>query len=93
MVRAGVKSCVSLEEKGSLHLGGRGVGLGTEQPLFLLEASKWFSALGDRWASGCRMDSQWCQGAGIFSRGSCVDNMAALVTRTGRDMPDARWTG
>lgn len=47
MVGAGVESCVSLEEKCSLHLGGRDVGLGTEQPLFLLEESKWFNALGD----------------------------------------------
>lgn len=49
-----------------IPLGGTGVGLGTERPLFLLAESKWFNALGDRWVTGCRMDSQWCKGAGIF---------------------------
>lgn len=42
------------------------MGLGTEQPLFLPAEPKWLDALGDRWVSGCRMDSQWGPGAGIF---------------------------
>ena len=35
-----------------IPLGGTGLGLGTERPLFLLAESKWFNALGDRWVTG-----------------------------------------